>query len=375
MRYPLRHRAVGQPRRLRRLFPPRSARPRPAPRSGPPPPPGPELGAEKRPRQRLPRSAAGASERRGGAGWDYSSRRAARSDPPRPAPPLPSPYRSGGRALLPAPRSRPRSRRRCRWPGRTVTRWSPVRARPAPFSLLAASPLARRGSRCGCGCGDRRGFGRCPRRPVGGGAAPTGGSGPVSGRARRGGDCGSGRRERVAGAGGRVPVPPRAGENRGGSAGMEAPPRRGLRRRPGAPGSAADARCPPALRSPVPAVRPPRRCPSRPPPYAEPPGWAPRSRARWAWRWARGSARLGGGRPRCRRPAVCGGDGSGWRAPARACPPRCGRRNASLPTQRAPPSRFTACVRCWRCKGEPGAWLECGGLMVSLLSCTKKFSG
>lgn len=30
MRYPLRHRAVGQPRRLRRLFPPRGAPPRPA---------------------------------------------------------------------------------------------------------------------------------------------------------------------------------------------------------------------------------------------------------------------------------------------------------------------------------------------------------
>lgn len=41
---------------------------------------------------------------------------------------------------------------------------------------------------------------------------------------------------------------------------------RGLRRRPGAPGSAADARCPPALHSRVPAVRPPRRRPSRPPP-------------------------------------------------------------------------------------------------------------
>lgn len=119
---------------------------------------------------------------------------------------------------------------------------------------------------------------------------------------------------------------------------------RGLRRRPGAPGSAADARCPPALHSRVPAVRPPRRCPSRPPP----PFGAARLRAsaRWVWRWARGRRSVGRWpsrwlralRPwrRC-QPAVRGRDGSRWRAPARACLPRCGRWNASLPTRRPPP--------------------------------------
>lgn len=113
------------------------------------------------------------------------------------------------------------------------------------------------------------------------------------------------------------------------------PELRALRRMRGVPPPSIAA-CPPCG---LPAAVPP----ARPPPFG---AARLRASARWVWRWARGRRSVGRWpsrwlralRPwrRC-QPAVRGRDGSRWRAPARACLPRCGRWNASLPTRRPPP--------------------------------------